>query len=68
MNNNQLKYLEYLQKENLVDKYDFEAHLCDMNMENEASEEITEYHNLSDKEFWEVVLKFAKECLAAEER
>lgn len=37
--------------------------MCDMNYFNEAANEILEYYDLNDKEFWQVMLIFSKEVL-----
>ncbi|WP_461199310.1 hypothetical protein [Enterococcus sp. N249-2] len=63
MNKNQMKYLEYLRKENCSTKDAFECSMCDLNYFNEAANEILEYYDLNDKEFWQVMLTFSKEVL-----
>lgn len=65
MNENQVKYLEFLRKDNCERKDSFECSMCDLNYGNEASEKILEYYELSDREFWEVILAFSKEVLGS---
>lgn len=63
MNENQIKYLEFLRGGSCISKESFECSMCDFNYVNEAAANNPEYYELSDREFWEVILEFSKEAL-----
>lgn len=63
LNEKQNKFLEWLRNENSKSKESFAKNMAGLVMANKDSEKIEVYDNLSDKEFWEVIVVYSEEAL-----